>query len=65
MSQKVKLLKDHTHAGVSFPKGATLTVDNHDADWLIENKAAAKYDAPALTAQAPASAGNSTTDSKA
>lgn len=32
---QVKLLKPHTHAGREFPAGATLTLREDQAEWLI------------------------------
>lgn len=37
---KVKLVKDHTHAGVDYPAGAVIEVDGDTADWLRAQKVA-------------------------
>lgn len=31
----VELLKEHEHAGRTYPIGASLTLDTDSADWLI------------------------------
>lgn len=33
--KKVELLKDHTHAGHKYARGALLTMNGRIADWLI------------------------------
>lgn len=34
---KLLLLKPHTHAGIDYPAGETIEIeDNESADWLID-----------------------------
>jgi hypothetical protein len=35
---KLKLLVTHTHAGVAYPAGHVLDVDEHTARWLIDHR---------------------------
>lgn len=35
---KVKLLKDHTHAGIPHNAGDEIDVADHDAAWLADQK---------------------------
>lgn len=35
---KIKLLQPHTDAGVEYPAGAVITVDEPTAEWLVSNK---------------------------
>lgn len=35
---KLKLLITHTHAGVAYPAGHVLDVDEHTARWLIDHR---------------------------
>ena len=37
---KVKLLKQHLHAGMQYSKGAEIDVPEHDATWLKNLKIA-------------------------
>lgn len=35
---KLKLKVTHTHAGVAYPAGHVLDVDEHTARWLIDHR---------------------------
>lgn len=62
MAQKIRLTQPHEHAGRVCPAGATLTLDDAQADWLIGLKRATEdapkaEPAPAQTQPKPAKAG--------
>lgn len=58
MPKQITLTQPHEHAGRVYPVGATLTLDDDQADWLIGLKraeeAAPKAAAEPAPAQAPA-----------
>lgn len=36
-SNKIELLKSHTHKGEKHPKGAVITVGDGEAKWMVEH----------------------------
>lgn len=54
---KLRLNVTHTHAGIAYPAGATLEVDDHTASWLIDRDIAVLVmpgtDAPPAATEPP------------
>lgn len=52
MPQRITLLSPHVHAGRAYAPGATLTLDDDAAAWLI--RAGVAVEKPAVEAEPPA-----------